>query len=125
MNLKFIDRTNEFDSEDISQAKTVSGLSYFGILFFLPLIAAPNSNFGKFHANQSLIFFLAIMALNIALQIIHVILIFIPIIGWLISGLLRGVTNLGVFVLAIYLLANTLNGKAIEVPLLDKVKIIK
>jgi Predicted membrane protein len=125
MNMKFIDRTNEFDSADIEQSKVVSALSYFGILFFLPLIAAPNSKFGKYHANQALVFFLAVAALNIVLQILSTILLFIPILGWIISALLRGVVNLGVFILFIYQLVNTFGGKAMEIPVINTIKIIK
>ena len=32
------DITNQFAAEDIEKNKVVAGLSYFGILFFLPLV---------------------------------------------------------------------------------------
>lgn len=49
------DITQQFAPEDIQKNKVISALSYLGILFFLPLMAAPESRFGKFHANQSLV----------------------------------------------------------------------
>lgn len=49
------DHTMEFDTQDAQDAKIWSVLAYFGILFFLPLVAVPNSAYGKFHANQGLI----------------------------------------------------------------------
>ncbi|NLA78908.1 MAG: hypothetical protein GX845_05135, partial [Erysipelothrix sp.] len=41
-----------FTQEDIEKNKTMAGLAY--LIFFLPLVAAPESKFGKFHANQGL-----------------------------------------------------------------------
>jgi uncharacterized membrane protein len=42
-----------FTNEDIEKGKTMAGLSY--LLFFLPLVACPESRYARFHANQSLI----------------------------------------------------------------------
>ena len=68
------DITNQFAAEDIEKNKVVAGLSYFGILFFLPLVAAPDSRFGKFHANQALVLLLAGVVGAISLGIISVVL---------------------------------------------------
>jgi len=38
-----------YTAEDIEKNKTMAGLSYF--IFFLPLIACPDSKYAKFHAN--------------------------------------------------------------------------
>lgn len=48
------DYTHYYYQDDIESSKVVSGLAYFGILFFLPMAVRPNSRFGRFHANQSL-----------------------------------------------------------------------
>lgn len=61
------DITQQFAPEDIQKNKVISALSYLGILFFLPLVAAPESRFGKFHANQSLVLMLAGFAGAVAL----------------------------------------------------------
>jgi hypothetical protein len=53
---KFNEQTTEgsaipvFDQADIEKNKTMAGLAY--LLFFLPLVACPDSPFGRFHANQ-------------------------------------------------------------------------
>ncbi len=39
----------DFSAEDIEKNKTMAGLAY--LIFFLPLIASPDSAFAKFHAN--------------------------------------------------------------------------
>ena len=54
---------------DIEKNKVVSALAYLGILFFLPLVAAPESKSGKFHANQSLVILLFSVAGSIVFSI--------------------------------------------------------
>ncbi|KJR49239.1 hypothetical protein UF75_0317 [Desulfosporosinus sp. I2] len=41
------------DPSDIEQNKTMAALAYF--LFFLPLIACKDSQYGRFYANQGLL----------------------------------------------------------------------
>ena len=60
------DHTMEFDTQDIQDAKIWSVLAYTGILFFLPLLAAPNSAYGKFHANQGFILLIFQVVLTVA-----------------------------------------------------------
>ena len=60
------DHTMEFDTQDAQDAKIWSVLAYFGILFFLPLVAVPNSAYGKFHANQGLILLIFYVTLTVA-----------------------------------------------------------
>ena len=101
-----------FDSEDIEKNKVMAGLAYF--IFFIPLIAAQGSDFGKFHANQGLILLIVGVVGNIVLG-------FIPIIGWL----LLPVFSLAVFIFAILGLVNALNGKATELPIIGGYEILK
>lgn len=49
--MKYIDC---FEEQDIKKAKLAAGIAYFGVTFFLPLLAIPQSSFGRFHANQAL-----------------------------------------------------------------------
>lgn len=60
------DTTAEFDSKDITDNKVMAVLAYIGILFLIPLLAAPNSRFARFHANQGLVLFLAEVVLGAA-----------------------------------------------------------
>jgi len=102
----------EFTQEDIEKNKTVSAFAY--LLFFLPLIACPESPFGKFHANQGLLLLLTCILGIIILNLI-------PVIGWILSPLFS------ILMLAVALmgLVNTLNGKAKELPLIGKYRILK
>lgn len=103
---------NSIDPGDIEQNKTMAGLAYF--IFFLPLLACPESKFGRYHANQALL--LVILGLGGS-----VILGMIPIIGWV----LLPIFGLAVFVLAIMGLINGFGGKVKELPLIGKYRIIK
>jgi uncharacterized membrane protein len=102
----------EFTTEDIEKNKVMAGLSYF--IFFLPLIACPDSRFGKFHANQGLILLIFSVAGNIILSII-------PIIGWIILPLFE----ILILVFGIMGLINGFGGKAKSIPLIGNFTIIK
>lgn len=119
------DFTGYFDQMDIENNKIISGLSYLGILFFLPLVAAPNSRFGKFHANQSLVLLIS----SVCVQILsYAFSFFYNILPWSLYKLLRSVPKLLSFVILIafiYGLVTALMGKAKEIPVLGSIKIIK
>lgn len=101
-----------FAPEDIEKNKVVSAFAY--LIFFLPLIVCADSPFGRFHANQGLLLLIVSVAGCIILSII-------PIIGWI----LLPIFSIAVLVFAIIGLVNTLNGKALELPLIGKWRIIK
>ncbi|MDN6162424.1 MAG: hypothetical protein L0I79_06595 [Atopostipes sp.] len=106
------DKETVYDAEDIEKNKTIAGLAYF--IFFLPLLAAPDSEYAKFHANQGLLLF--ILAVGG-----HLILGMIPIIGWLL------ILPFGIFVLILGImgLINGFGGKAKELPMIGKFQIIQ
>jgi uncharacterized membrane protein len=66
-------RQSSVQWEDINENKTMAILAY--ILFFVPLLAARESKFAMYHANQGLVLFLAAMAVNLIGSLI-------PVIGW-------------------------------------------
>ncbi len=102
----------EFDAQDIEKNKTAAGLAY--ILFFLPLVMCPDSKYGKFHANQGLALLIVSVVGTIVLSII-------PIIGWILLPLF----GIAVMVFAIMGLINGFGGKAKELPLVGKIKLLK
>ena len=72
---------NVFASEDVANHKAHALCAYLHIiiglpLFLVPLIAAPNSRFARFHGDQGLTHFLVIVVGSVVLMII-------PILGWL------------------------------------------
>ena len=83
------------------------------ILFFIPLLAAKDSPFARYHANQGLVLFLA--------AILSSVILIIPILGWIIAPIL----SIVITVLAVIGIINALNGKAKELPIIGKFKILK
>ena len=61
-----------------SKEKALSILSYFGPLFLLAVLLAPESHFAKYHANQGLVLFLAEVVVSIVIYLGR----YIPFIGW-------------------------------------------
>jgi len=118
------DTTDQFDPADIQQNKMIALLSYLGILFLVPLLAAPNSRFARFHANQGLVLFIVEIVGSIAISILSGIFAFIWIL-WFIIPILWAVYGIGVFVLFILGIVNATGGKAKELPLVGKIKILK
>ncbi len=105
------DTTAEYDAQDIEKNKVMAVLAY--IIFLIPLLAAKDSKFARFHTNQGLVLFIAAVVLSIIASI--------PIIGWIIAPIIA----LAVTILAIIGIINALGGKAKELPIIGKFKILK
>ena len=93
--------------------KLLAAISYIGILFLVPLLAAKDDAFARFHANQGLVLFLV----GIVLGIIGI----IPFVGPIIAGIGGIVT----FVFAILGIINAINGAMKPLPLIGGIEIIK
>ena len=105
------DQKNQvFTQEDIDKNKTYAALAY--LIFFIPLLAAKDSAFGKFHANQGLV----LLIVAIISQLLYI----IPIIGWIAAPIL----GIAVFVFAIMGIINAINGNAKELPLIGGINLI-
>jgi len=71
--------TQQDAAADVEKNKTMGILAY--ILFFIPLLAARDSKFAMYHANQGLALFIVAVASNVVAG-------FIPFFGQLLAGLL-------------------------------------
>ncbi len=112
------DNTQQFNAEgydyrDVEDNKVISFLSYLGILFIIPLIAAPNSYYAKFHANQGLLLFI--------MEMVCAAIFAIPIVGWIVGT----IGEVLAVVFTIMGIINALSGKAKELPIIGKYRIIK
>lgn len=128
-----VDDTVSYDPQDISANKGMAILSYFGILVLIPLFAAKNSRFARFHANQGIVLAIAEIAVSILRAVV------VGIIKAVLIG--AGLFRLGfiasiidfVFVLALIALGvlaiigivYAAQGKAKEIPVIGKIKILK
>ena len=108
------DHTGEYDAQDIEQNKLMGILAYLGILVLIPIFAAKESKFARFHANQGLILLIC--------GVIVGVLGCIPIIGTFIIGPIGGLI---VFILMIIGIINVANGRAKELPVIGKYTILK
>lgn len=114
------DTTAEFDAQDIEQNKVFAILAYISWLVLVPMFAAKDSKFAKFHANQGLVLAIAEIACWIALGILRR----LPLIGW-IFGLVESLFSLVCFIFAVIGIVNAANGRAKELPVVGKFKIFK
>ena len=114
------DTTSEYDPADIEKNKTLAIFSYFSWLVIIPLIAAKDSPFAKFHANQGLVLAIAETLLAIVIGVIKS----IPYIGF-IGIILSGLLSIASLVFLVLGVVNAVNGKAKELPVIGKIRIIK
>ncbi len=107
------DTTNEYAPADIENNKVMAILAYFGLLFLVPLLAAKDSKYARFHTNQGLVLFLA--------EIVSSVVGLVPLIG----GILSGICSIFLLVVAIIGIVNAATGKAKELPIIGKISLIK
>ena len=106
--------------------KVFAILAYIGILFVVPLLAARESKFAMYHTNQGLVLFLVAVISGIALTIISVILHFIPVLGWMVSGLASTALWVGIIVLMVLGILTAAKGECKPLPVIgDRFTLIK
>ncbi len=118
------DTTASYDRTDIEQNKVMAILSYFSLLVLVPIFAAPTSKFARFHANQGLL----LLIVEVAWWIIQIILtVIIYAISWRLGFLtiILSLVNIPILILVILGIVNAANGKAKELPLIGKIRLIK
>lgn len=109
--------SNQPTTSNSGNNRLFSVLAYIWILWIVGLIASPNEPDVRFHVNQGLVLFLFEIAASIAATI----LIFIPILGWLLAFAL-GVAG---FVFMILGIVNAANGHQKELPIIGKIHLLK
>ncbi|MFK7696233.1 DUF4870 domain-containing protein [Paenibacillus sp. HJGM_3] len=92
---------------DAQNNKVYAILAY--IIFFIPMIAAKDSKFAMYHANQGLTLFLLYLACQIVFRII-------PFLGWVLIPL----AGLFCLALAIIGIINAANGEMKPLPLIGQ-----
>ena len=114
------DSTGDFDQQDIQNNKIMGILAYISWLVLIPLFAAKESKFARFHCNQGVVLAVAEIIAVIVLSILDG----LPLIGWIfsIAGSLLGLVC---FLFAVLGIINAANGKAKELPIIGKFKILK
>lgn len=119
-----VDSTDQFDPQDIQNNKTMAILAYLGILVLVPLFAAKESRFARYHTNQGLILAIVEVAYGIIYSILSGIILAI---SWRLYFLVSiiGLVSI-VFLVAIVIgIINAANGRAKELPVIGKFKLLK
>ena len=119
------EETIQVDPQDAAQNKAMGILAYLWILFLVPLLAAPNSPFARYHANQGLVLFLACLVTAVASFMLNIILAFIPVLGWIVGILISFAIFAGWVAMVIIGILNAAGGVCKPLPVIGKFNLIK
>jgi len=117
-----VDTTGEFDSDDIVQNKAMAILAY--IIFAIPLLAAKESKFVRYHTNQGLVLTIAFTAYGIVYDVVSDIILMI---SWRLRFLVMmlGLMSMVFVALMVIGIVNAANGRAKELPVIGKIRLLK
>lgn len=115
-----------FNSEDVENNKVMGILAYFGILFLIPLLAAKDSQYARFHTNQGIVLFIFSVALNIIGNGISFVISvtsfgILSFVGTLITGLI----GLVCLAFAIVGIVNSCSGEPKKLPIIGNITLYK
>lgn len=117
------DQTNQFSSQDIQQNKVMALFSYIGIFVLIPIFAAKDSKYARFHANQGLVLFITEIVVGFAVGIISLILNLLHL-GFL-GSFISGICSIIFLILIIVGIVNALQGKAKQLPIIGGITVLK
>ena len=109
----------DIDKQEAEEGKIMAVFAY--IIFLIPLLAAGDNQFARYHTNQGLLLFLAWLILTFVGGIIGL----VPIIGWILSTILFSAAPLAFVGLAIYGILNVVQLEAKPLPLIGGITLIK
>ena len=118
------------EEKDIQDNKIMAVLSYLGILVLVPIFAAKESRFARYHANQGLVLALAEIAFAIIYSILIGLLTSILFATgawglWSVLTTILGLLWLIFLVLAVIGIVYAVNGKMKPLPIIGKITILK
>jgi uncharacterized membrane protein len=114
------DTTSEYEAQDIQDNKVMGILAYIGILVLVPIFAAKNSRYARFHANQGLVLLICGAAVIITLSILGI----IPYVG-IVFRIISILAELAFAGLVVFGIVHVAKGRAKELPLIGKFRILK
>lgn len=121
-----VDSTSQFTPQDINDNKVMGILAYIGILVLIPIFAAPQSKYARFHANQGLVLFIIELIYGVITTVITSIFTMMHLFTIaLIVGSLLGLVSIVFLVFMILGIVNVVNGTAKTLPIIGNVKILK
>jgi uncharacterized membrane protein len=112
------------DGKDNSSNMVMGILCYLGILVLIPIFAAKDSKFVRFHANQGLILLLVEVAYGIATWLVTLIISIVsPRLGFMVGSLLH-LVNYAFLVLMILGIINVVKGIEKELPIIGVISLL-
>ena len=108
-------REHAADRKEEQKERVVSAVGYFGILFFLPLVLCPKSEFARFHANQAL----AVLLLSAVFSLVGEALAYV--VGYTLVELLALIPT----ALTVYGAFTAISGKTNPLPIIGGLQLIK
>ena len=113
------------DPKDAQDNKIMAILAYLGFLVLVPIFAAKESRFARFHANQGLVLCIAAIAVYFVLYILMFILALITPALALLTLILTSLVWVGVLVFMVIGIINVTKGEMKELPIIGKYKLLK
>ncbi|HKM35240.1 MAG TPA: zinc ribbon domain-containing protein [Lachnospiraceae bacterium] len=131
------DSTTDFNQQDIESNKVMAVLAYFGPLVLVPIFAASESKYARYHANQGLLLLILEFTYGVVQAILMVVLLANCQFNWnygyfggrgaiynFISSVL-GLAWIVVVVLMVLGIVNAVQGRAKELPVIGKFRLLK
>ena len=110
---------------DTQMKKGMAVLAYFGILVLIPMFAAKQDPFARYHANQGLVLFILTMISSVLSNVLTSILIEIsPVLTLVVSGLF-GILTLIFCIFALVGIIHAVKGQTKPLPLIGGIKLLK
>lgn len=113
------------DNRDAEENKAMAILAYFGPLVLIPLFAAKESPFARYHTNQGIVLAIACIAFGIVCGIVSTILTLISLRLAFIGAMLLSLLGLVFTVLAVIGIVNAAQGRKRELPIIGGIRILK
>lgn len=117
------DTTADYDREDINKNRAMAILAYIGPLVFIPMFAAKNSKFARFHVNQGFLLFLVWASLSVLSTFFN--LIYLPRFLDVLIQLSLWAVSIPATVINVIGIVNAARGKAKELPIIGKIRIFR
>ena len=118
------DTTSQYDPADVEKNKAMGVLAYLSWLVLIPIFAAKDSKFARFHANQGLVLLIASAIFGVVRWVLSEILFAI---SWRLYFVTVIISLLGLVFLALAIIGivNAATGKAKELPVIGQIRILK
>ena len=131
LNLRSREYTKKFHPSDVASCRIECMCACTGILFFLPLVSAPDSKYGRYWANQGVLILLteiAALLLGALISWILGLLAMIPFIG-IVFDILTVIVCIALFLASLILPIRSIvcvsQRRAVDVPVIGYLRFIK